>query len=298
MRQLEIFSSENENPALFDKIESLPFIAQKTYVYIVRFIYWGVQNAINKGENNKTQEGRYVLKSKTGKDVFQWNEETLDLLNAKGLISYIEGNIRIQQPDNLDDMGKILKKYSKTHISLFQCNVSVNPLALFEELYEGISVGSTASPKRSTKILRPHNALSTDSWYFCVPECFNDALDIRLVENKYNTVPYAIWTQGQNFAFKSGDVIHCKPQWGIWREYVQEMTYSLQVESAMSATAPEKEPKESDYDKNTKRKIIKTNPGYVKFKIMVPNPQKTEVVYAETRELTQAEFVKMLIAGI
>jgi hypothetical protein len=299
MQQLEIFPSDIETTTLFDKIDALPLVAQKTYVYIVRFVYWGVKNVISSGKNEKKQEERYVLKSKTGKDAFQWSEETLDLLNSRGLITCIGGNIRIQQPDNLDDMGRILKKYSKTHSSLFQCNVSDQPSALLEELSEGIYVGSTASPRRSTQILRPHDAESTDSWAFCVPRCFNDALDIKLSENKYNTVSYAIWTQGQNFAFKSGDMIHGNLQTGeSWGQYVNEMAFSLHVESSVSASPPEKEPKELDDEKDIKRKIVSINPGYVKFKIMVPNPEKTGAVYAETRELTQVEFVKMLIAGI
>jgi hypothetical protein len=286
-----------------EQLESLPLAAQKTYIDIRHFIYRGTQNAILAGKAETDIQKRRELDAIRAMDIFRWEKETLGFLDSNGFITYSNGKIKLDNLNNFEAMDDVLKKYSKTHLDIFRHNVTDDPLALVDKLLEGIHIGSAISPKRSVKILRPHDAESTDSWAFCVPRCFNDALDIRLSENKFNTVPYAIWTQGSNFAFQRDDIIYDKPHEGeTWLESLQNMKYCIHVEGATPAMTPEKEsfevvgvkPKKHD----TRSKIIKVNPGHVKFKISTPNSNKTGLECKETRSVTQAEFVKILIDGI
>lgn len=45
-------------------------------------------------------------------------------------------------------------------------------------------------------------------WQFAVPEAFKESLDIRLTPKTLNKVVRQVWTQGQNFSFKQGDLLH------------------------------------------------------------------------------------------
>ncbi len=57
--------------------------------------------------------------------------------------------------------------------------------------------------------------LGTDSWAFCVPYCFRDALGLSYderIQTKDEKVVrrYMIWTQGPLVSFKEGDTLHSK----------------------------------------------------------------------------------------
>jgi hypothetical protein len=246
--------------------------------------------------------------------------EHLNYLSDKGLITITQKEtekedgtillknfirVKCENDGDLKTLHSILKKYSRTHLDSFRHHITENPLVLINNLTKGIEVGSIVSPKRSSKILRAHDATSTDSWAFCVPKCFNEALDIRLDENKFNTVPFAIWTQGANFAFRNNDVLYDKPIGTMaWRDFLKVFKYHITINNASPALSPEKEPEPAKSEtrkgqnKSEKRKIIKTYPGHVTFSVSSPNSEKTGLELKETRTLSQADFVKLLINGL
>ena len=109
------------------------------------------------------------------------------------------------------------------HYSVDTTEVADDPLVLLNDMMSGVFVGSTASFNRGRKILRPHDAEITDSWAFCVPRYFNDALDIKLTEVKIDKVPHLVWTQGTSFAFQRDDIIYDVPRKVRSEEHTSEL---------------------------------------------------------------------------
>jgi hypothetical protein len=296
--QKELFAGDGFGDSLLDRIEAMPFAVRKIYVDIIRFVYYGILNCSN---NPEKIPSRYKLKpSSDHLEVLLWDRDVLKWLHTERFISDANDVILIN-PSDTDMMKHILKMYSSTHLDKFRHCVASDPARLLDDLTKDINVGSVASPKRSCKLLRPFDAQSTDSWAFCVPRCFNDALDIKFSENKFNTVSYAIWTQGSSFAFQRNDIIFDKPKGDMrWGDFLSMFRYCIHIDSASPAMPSEKESsdEETPYNNKARKKVIKTNPGSVTFTIKTPNDDKTGLVKIANKTMTQADFVKLLIVGI
>lgn len=123
----------------------------------------------------------------------------------------------------------------------------------------------------------------------CVPSCFNNALDIRQTLRKKDGKESLIWTQGSAFSFKPGDTIYHTPKaYSEWSEAVRHLCLCIQVHQATDAS-----PEKSIADGGT----VPRNPGVVRFSILTSNDHKTAVVKRGDAELTQDEFVRLLIRG-
>jgi hypothetical protein len=128
-------------------------------------------------------------------------------------------------------------------------------------------------------------------WYFCVPKFFYEALDIKYTTRKKDEVEEKIWTQGSWFNFSEGDKIY-NHAYAYCNNFVGSLPLTnpkicLSIESARPSLPRIK----------NKLKQKDRYPGQINFKIMIKNPTTK---YWETKgyeELTQDEFIKLLIKG-
>ncbi len=149
---------------------------------------------------------------------------------------------------------------------------------LFEDLTR-----SQINIKRKIELLRPHDAKSTSDWFMCLPEFFNDALDIRYTEKKNNKKSYWVWTQGADFSFSAGDTLYdTKNAYEKWSDALPQIRLCIQIISGQPA----------GFSENGDR-----FPGRVKAKLLVPNSKKSQLVVKDMIDMTQYEFVQLLIFG-
>ena len=168
-------------------------------------------------------------------------------------------------------------------------------------------------------------------WYFHVPSCFCNALDIKQTARQENKSEVLRWTQGSEFNFTEGCVIYDSPvarQNGVpWGEALKSVKVALQVVASYSALPATVEteswediPKDLDdriaawTEKGIKTQTIdnrdkKTpvfkllayiprNPGNVTVRVLKPNEDHSQLVQIETITITQDELVKTLISGL
>ena len=181
---------------------------------------------------------------------------------------------RSRTPKNVSfSLGKdLLREKDKTFASL-QARFGPGPFHIFEKTRRGAERVFTetmnATSERGICLLRPRDASSTPEWFMHLPACFDAALDMQLLERRKNKVPFLIWTQGNNFGFSQGDIIYRNPFTGSGNAPL------LQIDSASSAGLGESG---------------KRSPGHVRFTWHFTGDDTT-------REMTQDEFVRLLISG-
>lgn len=127
-------------------------------------------------------------------------------------------------------------------------------------------------------------------WRFSVPDAFRDALDIRKTTRIIGNQSRSIWTQGSNYYFKVGDVIHDVEQQPLWSTMLESLGCSLQVIAA--APASDSPPIDAKNHATSKAKA-----GTVKFQLLQPDANRKYLVPAQVYECTQAEFVRLLQSG-
>ena len=130
--------------------------------------------------------------------------------------------------------------------------------------------------ERSTNLIAEFNKNGfARGWYMAVKTCFRDALDIRLTNRIIGGQTQQIWTQGNEFYFKTGDTLHNSRQiYSAGSKFETEgQLITVQVSSALPANGG------TNY------------PGQVNFTIYL---QYSMIM---SRSCTQAEFVKLLKNG-
>jgi hypothetical protein len=138
---------------------------------------------------------------------------------------------------------------------------------------------------RQEKLLKSPYESNSD-WYFDVPPCFNQALDICQTERITDGKLRLIWTQGSAFSFQAGDTLysHCNVYGCCWREALKKMTCCVSILEAESATPQNKEKPR--------------NPGKVVFKQYSVDRKTNQLREEYSRvEMTQDDFVRFLIKG-
>lgn len=161
----------------------------------------------------------------------------------------------------------------------------LNKLLVLTE--ESVEIGKG---KRLTKLLREPEVNETSDWYMCVPQCFNNALDIRLTARKENGKETLVWTQGSAFSFKQGDTLYDTPRaYDAWGEALNHISLCVSVRKA-SDSIPEKR-------KTKNSEAAPRYPGSVVFQVLAPNPPKTGLIKVDEVKMTQDEFVYYLING-
>ena len=109
------------------------------------------------------------------------------------------------------------------------------------------------------------------------------------------------WTQGSGFSFSQGDTFYDSPHAyeGLWSDALKNFRYCIEVTRATPASPaklPPKTAKEEPSD-DANKEIRPRYPGRVEFKLFVPNEEKTKLTVREACEMTQDEFIRLLISG-
>ena len=118
----------------------------------------------------------------------------------------------------------------------------------------------------------------------CVPQFFNDALDIKQTERVKNKKKTLVWTQGSSFSFKIGDTLYDTPNaYRVWSEALKSINLCIQVKTTSSAGSTE-----GDSGRF---------PGSVTFTILTPNKDRSKIVERGEHIMTQDDFVRFLISG-
>jgi len=138
------------------------------------------------------------------------------------------------------------------------------------------------SLKRQNSLLREPLHYAKD-WFFCVPQYFNDALDIALfsIEGEHR------WSQGSTFSFSAGDSIYDIPfeAGRPWSEDLKTLNICLEIEKA------------SPVDVLGEGDDAYRFPGSVECTVFTPDENRQSIVARGQVTMTQDEFVRMLITG-
>ena len=152
------------------------------------------------------------------------------------------------------------------------------------------------SGEKSTRTKRQPDLIKTPEdnencgWHMYVPASFNSALDIKQTPRIKDGKETSVWTQGSTFSFKTGDTIYDTPKAYLeWREALKHISLCISVEEATDAIPAKKNTEQNE--------IIPRQSGSVRFSILTPNDQQTEIVKRGSFQLTQDEFVRYLIEG-
>lgn len=138
--------------------------------------------------------------------------------------------------------------------------------------------------ENKSRVTRPKNLLidrssnDANGWYFFIPDCFNDALDIKKTERVNNGKTNKIFTQGYYFSFGAGDTLfdNCKA-YNSWETALESMTHCVQVKTAQNATV--------------------SSTGSVTFSVFKPDDSRSKLIEHGEHTMSQDEFVKYLILG-
>lgn len=258
--ELSLFSEEEASSIT----DSISINLQKTlHVVVFVDIYGHKYYYENKASNSKLSLSKF--------DVQSWsipNPYINALIDAEFLIAKKKTSKNITLSVN----GKIIPNRQEVYETL-KTRFGTGPFHIFEDTNAGARRILDVVQKRSTPrewcLLRSSYATNTPDWFMHVPKCFNAALDMQLLERRKNQIPFLMWTQGNNFGFSQGDIIYRNPYTGSSNAPL------LQIDSASSAG-----PGESG----------KRSPGHVRFTWHFTGDDTT-------REMTQDEFVRLLISG-
>jgi len=137
--------------------------------------------------------------------------------------------------------------------------------------------------KRTEALLKSPHGDSPSEWFMYIPPFFNNALDIRDTERKKDKISYWVWTQGADFSFSVGDVIYdTKEAYKTWSEAIKKIGICIQVTRAVSASSSE---------------AGFRFPGRISFDLFLPDQSKVRLQKISEYEMTQYEFVSLLIFG-
>jgi hypothetical protein len=145
---------------------------------------------------------------------------------------------------------------------------------------------------RATELLRdPETSSKGDEWAFIVPQCYNDAMDIKKTircKHKKGLEKHKTWTQGSTFYFQTGDIFYNKREaYTDWPKAMSDELCAIQVISGKSS-APGKNGKNArDRDK-----------GEVTYTFYRGSRKENVLKKEEIRTTTQDDFIKILILGI
>lgn len=167
----------------------------------------------------------------------------------------------------------------------------------------------------------------TQGWKMAVPSAFKDALDIKFTPVIINQKKEMRWTQGHNYDFHEGDMLHSEVVRNIknqseetrdtWADAMKTLELTVQVISATPSAINHQETIEvrnADLEVFINKKDAKTakdkrvgglivhrnrlKHGSVRFQVFRPNQERTKVVKNEIRECTQDDFIAFLQSGL
>lgn len=142
-------------------------------------------------------------------------------------------------------------------------------------------------------------------WFFAVSDAFKDSLDIQPTQRVFNGKPHTVMTQGKNFSFSRGDVIHgrtvnlcvqvkdaivAKP--AKTKDY--ETADGVQIFEDKSKQDADKKPKKDLYKIKFSR--FQTDFGFVRFDLF--HTDEGRYILIDTYETDQELFVRFLQTGL
>jgi hypothetical protein len=137
--------------------------------------------------------------------------------------------------------------------------------------------------KRSLELLKSPEAPPPADWHFHMPAFFHNALDLKLSDRKKGGRSYQAWTQGADFSFSIGDTLYDTPAaYEPWETAIKKIRLCAQVVEAVPSSGTE-----------TGTRFE----GRVKVDLLVPDAHRARLVKKATADLTQDEFVSLLIFG-
>ncbi len=125
------------------------------------------------------------------------------------------------------------------------------------------------------------------SWSIKIHKAFLDCLDI-----KYSTASPTNWSGGFNFNFKSNYQLYDSPLPSTWAETIQKISFGIFILEARPASMIPSNDSLNQYD-----------PGLVVFviqkfiEIVKNTTNPTKIIKSKPIEMTQLDFVRMLIDG-
>ena len=151
-------------------------------------------------------------------------------------------------------------------------------------ILDDLILQSSGRITRTTALLKDPSVNNDEAWYMCVPQCFNDALDIRKTDRKIDGKTESIWTQGSLFSFKAGDTLLDIPNtFGVWNEAMKTLGCCIQVINGTNAS-----PAKNGNDRFS---------GSVSFILYVPDAGRSKMVERGRHTMSQDDFVRFLIVG-
>lgn len=136
---------------------------------------------------------------------------------------------------------------------------------------------------RSTELIADFSDGFARGWFFAIRKSCREALDIKFTERVVDGEKKSMWTQGNCYAFRAGEIIYDTPlaYRDSWQDARKHIRVALQVDQAIPDTADGKG-------------IV---PGYVTFTVLRPDEGHTQFVPSERHTVSQAEFVALLQTG-
>ena len=137
---------------------------------------------------------------------------------------------------------------------------------------------------RSTELIADFSDGFARGWFFAVRTSCREALDIKFVERVVDGKKESVWTQGNCYAFRAGEILYDTPlaYQDTWQEARQHTRVAVQVDQAVPDTV----------DDN--KRIV---PGYVTFTVLRPDEARTRFVPGERHTVSQAGCVELLRTG-
>ena len=154
------------------------------------------------------------------------------------------------------------------------------------------------APGKSGSILLKDPAASTQSsWHLWLPAHFNSALDLRFLQkqktkNKEIVQTWKEWVQGSRFQFNEGSMIYDRDVSGLetWGEKLEAIDFYIVINSSRPVSI------KNEKDDKTGVKIIRRNPGLIKFGIYT-SEHACSNAKPEEMTMTQDEFVSFAMTG-
>ncbi len=133
------------------------------------------------------------------------------------------------------------------------------------------------------QLLRDPDTGDAPGWHMCLPVCFNTALGIKQEPRSVGRVSKLTWTQGGWISFATGDILYDSSKaYGRWPTALKHVKVCYQIDYARSAALP---------------LVGKKDMGVVRFAVLSPNRDCSQMQRRGNLECDQYDFVELLMTG-
>ena len=148
------------------------------------------------------------------------------------------------------------------------------------------------SVKRTSHLIADFVEGFAKGWFMAVKESFRNELDIKYLPRKKDKITYYEWSQGPYYCFSQGQTIYDSPlAYRAWELAIKNINNVCQIVDAQP-NMPVR-----IFDESLRKNIICVKEGHVRFVILKPNNERTELIEHSRYELSQNNFVTFLKTG-